>query len=49
MIVGHVLRELMALVPRVITLYYGKLIADGHPKEVVKNKIVIEAYLGKQD
>ena len=46
-IAGHVLRELMALVPRVIVMNRGKLIADGPPKEVVSNKIVIEAYLGR--
>ena len=46
-IAGHVLRELMALVPRVIVMNRGKLIADGPPQEVVSNKIVIEAYLGR--
>ncbi len=46
-IAGHVLRELMALVPRVLVMNRGKLIADGPPQEVVSNKIVIEAYLGR--
>lgn len=45
-IAEHILRELMALVPRVIVMHQGKLIADGHPKEVVNIKLVIEAYLG---
>lgn len=45
--VGHVLRELMALVPRVLVMHQGKLIADGPPQEVVKDKIVYEAYLGR--
>ncbi|MFX1366504.1 MAG: ABC transporter ATP-binding protein [Promethearchaeota archaeon] len=44
---GHVLRELMALVPRVIAMHQGKFIADGPPKEVSRNKIVLEAYLGR--
>ena len=44
---GHVLRELMTLVPRVIAMHQGKFIADGHPKEVANNKILLEAYLGK--
>lgn len=47
MIAGHVLRELMALVPRVLVMHQGKLIADDSPVEVVKNKIVYEAYLGR--
>jgi len=46
-IAGHVLRELMALVPRVLVMHQGKLIADGPPKEVVEEKIVYEAYLGR--
>ena len=48
-IAGHVLRELMALVPRVLVMNQGKLIADGPPQEVAKNKIVVEAYLGRGD
>ncbi|MFX1500729.1 MAG: ABC transporter ATP-binding protein [Promethearchaeota archaeon] len=43
---GHVLRELMTLVPRVIAMHQGKFIADGPPREVANNKIVLEAYLG---
>ncbi|MFX0034516.1 MAG: ABC transporter ATP-binding protein [Candidatus Hermodarchaeota archaeon] len=44
---GHVLRELMALVPRVIAMHQGKFIMEGTPKEVANNKIVLEAYLGR--
>jgi branched-chain amino acid transport system ATP-binding protein len=46
MIAEHILRELMALVPRVIVMHQGRLIADGSPEEVVNIKYVIEAYLG---
>ena len=44
---GHVLRELMYLVPRVIAMHQGKYITEGPPQEVANNKIVMEAYLGK--
>jgi len=44
---GHVLRELMNLVPRVIAMHQGKYITEGPPQEVANNKIVLEAYLGK--
>ncbi|MBY8983873.1 MAG: ABC transporter ATP-binding protein [Candidatus Lokiarchaeota archaeon] len=44
---GHVLRELMTLVPRVIAMHQGKLIIDASPQEVANNKIVLEAYLGR--
>ena len=46
-VTGHVMRELMTLVPRVLAMHQGKLIADGTPKEVANNKIVLEAYLGR--
>jgi branched-chain amino acid transport system ATP-binding protein len=44
---GHVLRELMHLVPRVIAMHQGKYITEGPPQEVANNKIVLEAYLGR--
>jgi len=44
---GHVLRELMHLVPRAIAMHQGKYITEGPPEEVARNKIVLEAYLGK--
>ncbi|MFW9848617.1 MAG: ABC transporter ATP-binding protein [Candidatus Thorarchaeota archaeon] len=46
-VTGHVLRELMTLVPRAIAMHQGRLIAEGTPQEVANNKIVLEAYLGK--
>jgi branched-chain amino acid transport system ATP-binding protein len=46
-ITGHVLRELMNLVPRVIAMVQGKFIIDGPPREVANHKLVLEAYLGR--
>ncbi len=46
-VTGHVLRELMTLVPRVIAMHQGRLIAEGAPQEVANNRIVLEAYLGR--
>jgi len=48
MIVEHKLSELMRIVDRVIVLNFGEIIAIGTPEEVVNNKKVIKAYIGKE-
>lgn len=48
MIVEHKLAELMPIVDRVIVLSSGQILATGTPREVVQNKEVIRAYIGKE-
>lgn len=48
LIVEHKLPDLMKIVDRIVVLNFGQLIAQGTPKEVVENKRVQEAYLGKK-
>jgi len=48
LIVEHKLSELMKIVDRVIVINFGGIIAEGTPEEVVANKEVIEAYIGKE-
>jgi ABC-type branched-subunit amino acid transport system ATPase component len=38
----------MKIVDRVIVINFGRIIAIGTPEEIVKNKEVIEAYIGKK-
>jgi ABC-type branched-subunit amino acid transport system ATPase component len=46
--IEHAVKILLKHVERVIVLHQGKKIADARPSEVVRNKEVIEAYLGDE-
>jgi branched-chain amino acid transport system ATP-binding protein len=46
--VEHIVRVLLGISQKVIVINVGAMIAEGPPKEIVKNKKVVEAYLGKK-
>jgi branched-chain amino acid transport system ATP-binding protein len=48
-LIEHRLKLVMELCERVQTLVFGEVIAEGTPKEIRNNPVVIEAYLGKEE
>lgn len=45
--VEHIMKAVLGITDRVMVLNVGMKIAEGPPREVVRNQQVIEAYLGK--
>jgi branched-chain amino acid transport system ATP-binding protein len=48
MLVEHVIKAITGLSDRLIVLNAGEKLAEGQPQEIINNKSVIEAYLGRE-
>ena len=48
LLIEHVMRAVMALATHVLVMHHGAAIAEGPPNEVVRDRAVIDSYLGAE-
>ncbi|MGH6665786.1 MAG: ABC transporter ATP-binding protein [Pseudolabrys sp.] len=46
LLIEHVMRAVMALAGRILVLHHGAAIAEGAPEQIVRDRAVIDSYLG---
>jgi branched-chain amino acid transport system ATP-binding protein len=47
-LIEHVMRVIVGVCDRAIVLHFGQVLAEGVPREVLRDRRVIEAYLGER-
>jgi branched-chain amino acid transport system ATP-binding protein len=46
LLIEHVMRAVMALASHILVLHHGAAIAEGLPEQVMRERAVIDSYLG---
>lgn len=49
LLIEHVMRAVMALAAHITVVSYGEKIAEGTPQEIIRNKAVLDVYLGEEE
>ena len=47
-VIEHIMAAIMAISDRILVLHHGSLIAQGPPRQVAEDQVVIDAYLGER-
>jgi branched-chain amino acid transport system ATP-binding protein len=47
-VIEHLMKVVLSISTRLVVLHHGQLIADGPPQQVMRDRAVAEAYLGKR-
>ena len=48
LLVEHLMKVVLSLCTRIVVLHHGKLIAQGTPDQVIRDPVVVQAYLGRR-
>lgn len=48
LLIEHVMRAVMALAERILVLHHGAALVEGQPEEVVRDRRVLDSYLGAE-
>jgi len=48
LVIEHIMAAIMTVSDRILVLHHGEKISEGSPKEVARDKRVIDAYLGEE-
>lgn len=48
LVIEHLMRVILSVSDRIVVMHHGQKLAEGLPDDIVKNPVVIKAYLGEE-